>query len=287
MTLSRNDACWCGSGKKYKSCHLGFDEKLKKLKNEGYIVPPKDLFRTPEEIEKIRKSGLVTNKILDILGDEIKIGMSTAEIDDIVVKITKEHGATAAPLNYNGFPKSCCTSINEVVCHGIPSENEFLKDGDILNIDITSILDGYFSDVSRMYLIGNVSDDAKKLVDITKQSMYTAIETVQPYAPVNIIGETIEPFVKQYGYSVVRALGGHGVGKNFHDDPHVNHYRTKYDGMLLVPGMVLTIEPMINAGTYDVEILEDEWTVVTKDGKLSAQWERTVLITEDGAEILA
>lgn len=284
-TPGRNDLCWCGSNKKYKKCHMEEDEKLYKYEEEGFIIPPFELIKKPHEIEGIRKSGIVTKGILDMVGERIKEGVTTDEIDKWVSEYTAEKGGIAATLNYMGYPKSVCTSINNVICHGIPDDT-VLKNGDIINVDVTTILDGYYSDASRMYMIGEVSENAKKLVEITRESMYRGIEAVKPYGGLNAIGAAIEPFCKEHGYSVVRALGGHGVGLKIHEEPHVNHFQCKGKGMLLLPGMVFTVEPMINEGSYECYVLDDDWTVVTKDGSLSAQWEHTIVVTETGTEIL-
>lgn len=239
-----------------------------------------------EQIEGIRKSAKLSVKIMDELDKFIKDGITTNDINDFVHKMTIEAGATPATLGYEGFPKSVCTSINEVVCHGIP-EDRVLKDGDIMNVDITTILNGYYSDMSRMYLIGNVSDEAKRLSEVTKECMYAGIKAVKPYRPVSDIGKAINDITDREGYSAVRALSGHGVGLEFHNEPIVEHYRTNRKTMIMVPGMVFTVEPMINEGTYECEVSEEDgWTVSTKDGKLSAQWEHTVLVTETGVEII-
>lgn len=284
--LGRNDKCWCGSGKKYKACHERSDEEiLKPLMEQGYPMPNKELILTPEQIDGVRKSAVVSVSIVDALEDFIKPGITTDDINTLVEKMTRDAGAVPAPLNYEGFPKSVCTSINDVICHGIPDDT-VLKDGDIINVDVTTILNGYYSDMSRMYLVGNVSDEAKRLVEVTKECMYEGIKCIKPYMPVGEIGNVIHDIADKNGYSVVRALCGHGVGLDFHTDPIVNHFRTNRKTMILVPGMVFTVEPMINEGTFDCEILDDDWTVVTKDGKLSAQWEHTVVVTEDGVEII-
>lgn len=285
MKLSRNDKCWCGSGKKYKSCHYEFDEKLMDFKMEGYPIPSRELILTNEQIEGIKKSSKLSIHILDELEGLIKEGIQTEQIDKWVYDMTTKNGAIPATLGYEGFPKSVCTSLNDVICHGIPDDT-VLKSGDILNVDITTILNGYYSDMSRMFLIGDVSDEAKRLVDVTKECMEIGIKTVKPFTPVGNIGNVIEDYANKNGYSVVRALCGHGVGLDFHNEPVVQHFRTTEKTMIMVPGMVFTIEPMINAGDYDCEILDDDWTVVTKDGSLSAQWEHTVLVTENGCEIL-
>lgn len=278
--------CWCGSGKKYKDCHLNLDMKLVNLVNEGHIVPSRDMIKTKPEIEGIRKSGKLTSDILDMVGERIKAGVTTEEINTWVHNYTIEHGGIPAPLNYMGFPKSVCISVNDVICHGIPDNDTVLKDGDIVNVDVTTILDGYYSDSSRMYLIGNVSDDAKRLVNIAKECLYVGIREVKPFATLGDIGYAIESFAKENGYSVVRDYGGHGVGISFHEEPFVSHCGERGRDMVLVPGMTFTIEPMINEGTYEYRVLNNDWTVVTLDGKLSAQWEHTVLVTEDGYDIL-
>lgn len=284
-TPGRNDLCWCGSNIKYKKCHMEQDEKLYEYEKQGFVIPPLNLIKKPHEIEGIRKSGKITKGILDMVGERIKEGVTTNEIDKWVSEYTISHGCIAATLNYMGYPKSVCTSINNVICHGIP-DNTVLKNGDIINVDVTTILDGYYSDASRMYMIGEVPENARKLVEVTKESMYKGIEAVKPYGDLYDIGRVIEPYCKDHGYSVVRALGGHGVGLKIHEEPHVDHFARKGKGILLLPGMVFTVEPMINEGTYECYVLDDDWTVVTKDGLLSAQWEHTILVTETGTEIL-
>lgn len=288
MNFNRNDKCWCGSGLKYKKCHLEFDEKLMELEAKGYIVPSRDIIKRQEQIEGIRKSSAINNGALDLVGKTIKEGMSTEEINKIVHDYTVAQGGIPAPLNYEGFPKSVCTSINEEVCHGIPSEDIILKSGDIINVDVSTILDGYYSDASRMFMIGDVSEEAKNLVEVTKECLDKGIEAAKPWGFLGDIGAVIQEHAEKHGYSVVRDFGGHGVGVQFHEDPFVYHYGKKGEGMILVPGMIFTIEPMINQGGYHLFIDEDnDWTAVTEDGSLSAQWEHTVLITEDGVEILA
>lgn len=284
--LGRNDKCWCGSGRKYKACHERSDEEiLKPLMEQGYPMPGKELLLTHEQIEGVKKSAEVSVAIMDTLDEFVKEGVTTNEINTLVEQMTREAGGIPAPLNYEGFPKSVCTSVNDVICHGIPNDIP-LKNGDIINVDVTTILNGYYSDMSRMYMIGSVSDEAKRLVEVTKECMDEGIRCIKPYMPVGEIGNVINDIADKNGYSVVRALCGHGVGLDFHCDPVVNHFRTTKKSMILVPGMMLTVEPMINAGSFDCEILDDDWTVVTKDGSLSAQWEHTVLITENGAEII-
>ncbi|SHE39474.1 methionyl aminopeptidase [Clostridium fallax] len=288
MKLSRNDECWCGSGLKYKKCHMEMDEKLALLKAQGIEVPSRDIIKNKEQIEGIKKSAAINNAVLDLVAENIKEGMTTEEIDKLVYDYTVAQGAIPAPLNYCGFPKSVCTSINEEVCHGIPSEDIVLQDGDIINVDVSTIYNGYYSDASRMFMIGNVSDEAKRLVEVTKECLYKGIEQVKPWGYIGDIGEAIQEHAEKNGYSVVRDFGGHGVGLKFHEDPFVYHFGKRGEGMVLVPGMVFTIEPMINQGEYQVFVdADNEWTAFTGDGSLSAQWEHMILVTEDGCEILS
>ena len=263
------------------------DKKVLYFQNKGHLVPSRKLIKTPEQIEGIRRSGLINTAGLDLVASEIKAGMSTAEIDKMVYDFTVSHGAIPAPLNYEGFPKSVCTSINEVVCHGIPSEDEILEEGDIINVDVSTILDGYYSDASRMFIIGKTSPEKEKLVNVAKECLEIGMKAATPFGCVGDIGNAIEKHAKKNGFSVVRDLCGHGVGLEFHEEPDVEHFGRKGTGMLLVPGMVFTIEPMINMGTYRVFVdEEDDWTVVTEDELPSAQWEHTFLMTENGLEIL-
>ncbi|MGN0086241.1 MAG: type I methionyl aminopeptidase [Alloprevotella sp.] len=264
-----------------------FDRRILDFQSRGCLVPPRSLVKTPGQIEGIRRSGLVNTGILDMLDTEIHEGMSTAEIDRLVYDYTTAHGAVPAPLGYEGFPKSVCTSINEVVCHGIPSEDEILEAGDIVNVDVSTILDGYYSDASRMYVIGQTTPEKQRLVDVARECLEIGAVAARPWGFVGEIGKAIEKHARKNGFSVVRDLCGHGVGLAFHEDPEVNHYNTHEKGMLLVPGMVFTIEPMINMGTWEVFVdEEDDWTVVTEDELPSAQWEHTFLVTETGLEIL-
>jgi methionyl aminopeptidase len=288
MKLNRNDECWCGSKAKYKKCHMQFDEKLNQLKADGYEVPSHDIIKTKEQIEKIKESAIINNAVLDLVSEKVTEGMTTEDINKIVHDYTVSQGAQPAPLGYGGFPKSVCTSINNEICHGIPSENVVLKDGDILNVDVSTIYDGYYSDASRMFMIGNVRYEAKKLVEVTKECLYKGIEAVKPWGHIGDIGAAIQQHAKTNGYSVVEYFGGHGIGLQFHEDPFVSHYGIANEGMILVPGMTFTIEPMINQGICELYIDEEnEWTSYTDDGLLSAQWEHMILVTEDGVEILA
>lgn len=263
------------------------DEKVLKYQNNGSIVPWRSMIKTPEQIEGIRKSGIINTGVLDLVEKEIHAGMTTEEIDKLVYDYTVDHGAIPADLNYEGYPKSVCTSINSVVCHGIPNKREILTDGDIINVDVSTILNGYFSDASRMFIIGEASPEVEKLVRVTKECLLLGVEAAQPWANLGDIGSVIQTHAEGNGFSVVREFCGHGVGLKFHEEPDVLHYGKKGHGMLLVPGMTFTIEPMINLGKRDIFINEtDGWTVMTMDGKPSAQVEHTLLITEDGNEIL-
>ena len=289
MVFGRNDKCWCGSNLKYKNCHYEFDEKLKACRRKGYEIPKRKMIKTPGQIEGIRKSAVINNGLLDLIEKNIKPGMSTEEINTMAHEFTISHGGIPADLNYEGFPKSICTSVNDQVCHGIPSKDTILKEGDIINCDATTILNGYYSDSSRMFMIGEVSEKARKLVTVTKQALNKAVEIIKPWeTSLGDIGRAIGNIAEENGYSVVREFGGHGVGLDIHEDPFVYHYKTKAKGMILVPGMVFTIEPMINEGSHRIFIdADNEWTVYTDDGSLSAQWEYTIAINEDGAEIIA
>lgn len=284
--LSRNDPCWCGSGEKYKKCHMEQDLRLMDMKRKGYVVPSRKLIKTEKQIDGIKKSSQLTCQILDMLEERVRAGTKTIEIDSWVHEATVKAGAYPAPLNYKGYPKSTCTSINNVICHGIP-DNTVLEEGDIVNIDVTCILDGYYGDASRMYMIGEVSEEAHKLVEVARECLKLGIEQVKPFNRTGDIGYTIEQYAKFHGFSTVQEFGGHGVGLEFHEEPFVPHYGKKDSGMVLVPNMVFTIEPMVNTGGHKCRILADQWTAVTVDNSLSAQWEHTVRVTEDGVEILS
>lgn len=240
------------------------------------------------DIKMMRKAGELAAKLLKYIESFVKEGVSTLYLNDLCEEFTKKHGAISAPLNYNGFSKSICTSINNVVCHGIPSEKEILEDGDILNIDVTVKLDGYYGDTSKTYLIGNVDEEAKYLVRRTENAMYRGIKAVKPGKSLYEVGKAIEKYISKFGYSIVRDFVGHGIGKSFHEDPQVLHYYSLRNKIRLQEGMIFTIEPMINMGkSYGVKVSsEDGWTVTTEDGSLSAQFEHTVLVTSKGAEIL-
>lgn len=284
----RNDPCWCGSGKKYKKCHIDFDEKIEEFEVAGHIVPSHEILKNAEQIEKIKESARINIAVLDYVAEHIKAGISTAEIDKWVYDITTQKGGVPAPLNFEGFPKSVCTSINNEVCHGIPSEDVIIKDGDIINVDVSTNLNGYFSDSSRMFCIGNVSEENRKLVEETKNAVYEGLKQVKPWGFLGDMGQAVNDYVKSKGYSVVREVGGHGIGLEFHEDPWVSYISKKGTEMLMVPGMIFTIEPMVNAGKPDIFVDEDNgWTIYTEDNSMSAQWEIQVLVTEDGYEIIA
>lgn len=288
MELKRNSKCWCGSGKKYKQCHESFDEKLIALRLKGNIVPDRSLIKNDKDIIGIKKSAAINNGVLDLVASKICAGMSTEDIDKLVYDYTVSRGAIPAPLNYEGFPKSVCTSINDEVCHGIPSADIILKEGDIVNVDVSTIYHGYYSDASRMFMIGEVSEEAKRLVEVTKECLEIGIKAIKPWGHVGDIGAAIVAHAHKNGFSVVREFAGHGVGKEFHEDPVVSHVAMKNTGMILVPGMIITVEPMINAGDWQLFIDADNgWTAYTEDGSLSAQWENMILITEHGVEILS
>lgn len=286
--LGRNDECWCGSGKKYKKCHMEFDERLAFLARSGELVPPRSLLKTPKDIAGIKRSAKVNIGVLDFVSNNIKEGITTEEIDRWVYDYTVEQGAIPAPLDYQGYPKSVCTSVNDVVCHGIPSPDEVLKSGDIINVDCSTILDGYFSDSSRMFCIGDVEPELRRLVDVTKKAVNVGLEVTKPWGHLGDIGYAINAYAKQNGYSVVREFGGHGIGKEFHEEPFVPFVGQEGKGMVLVPGLCFTIEPMINMGKRRIDMSDPNgWTVRTKDGMPTAQWEVQLVITEDGYELLS
>ena len=285
--MERNELCWCGSGKKYKKCHMFMDEKIALHAANGEIVPSRKIIKTPAQIEKIKESAKLNTLVLDSVAEKIHAGMSTEDINKIVYDVTTSNGGIPAPLNYEGFPKSVCTSINNEICHGIPEEGRILEEGDIINVDVSTILNGYFSDASRMFKIGKVSERAEKLVRVTEECVLLGLEQAKPWNHLGDIADAINTHAKANGYSVVEDIGGHGIGLQFHEEPFVSYVTPKGSEMLLVPGMMFTIEPMINEGSADFFVDEDnDWTVYTEDDGLSAQIEYMVLITEDGHEVL-
>lgn len=244
------------------------------------------LIKTSEEIRKISFACQLAREVLEMMTPFVKEGVSTEELDQICHRyITDVQNAIPAPLHYRGFPKSICTSVNEVICHGIP-DKRVLKNGDIINIDVTVIKDGYYGDTSRMFMIGDVSNLAKRLVQVTYDAMMCGIKTIRPKARLGDLGAAIQEHTEKNGFSVVREYCGHGIGKHFHEEPNVLHYGVRGTGFVLEPGMVFTVEPMINVGQKETLTLADGWTVVTRDGSLSAQWEHTVLVTRSGYQIL-
>jgi methionyl aminopeptidase len=281
----RNDPCPCGSGKKYKNCCLikkeaaGID--FKRLYLQKYRIRLKN----KDEIEGIAQAGRLAVETLDLVESKLGIGISTEEINTIVHEFTIARGAVPAPLNYRGFPKSVCVSVNDVICHGIPGPYK-LKDGDIVNVDVTSILNGYYGDTSKTYYVGTPDRDAVKIVKVAAESLVRGVSKVKPGNTLGDIGYAIQNYAEGQGCSVVREFVGHGVGLDFHEPPQVLHYGRKGEGIILVPGMVFTIEPMINLGKKELRVLDDDWTVVTRDHSLSAQFEQTVLVTEDGCRVL-
>ena len=291
--LSRNDPCWCGSGKKFKKCHLGKDQPPPRPKPLDSHNNRRILIKTEEQLEGIRRSSRLTRDLLDMLKERVEAGVSTNQINEWVHEETLAKGAYPAPLNYGRgkgpkgkpFPKSVCTSINEVVCHGIPNDR-ILVDGDIINIDVTCKMDGYFGDASRMFIIGDVPDSTRKLVEETKKCMELGIAQVLPGARTGDIGQAIQTHAESLGFSVVRDFCGHGVGVEFHEAPQILHYGSAGTGDILQKDMVFTIEPMINMGRAESRILGDGWTAVTIDGSLSAQWEHTIHVTADGFDVL-
>lgn len=288
IELGRNDACWCGSGKKYKKCHMEFDERLQRLAEQGEQVPARALLKTPQDIEGIKRSAEVNVGVLDLVAERIGAGVTTEQIDQWVHDYTVEHGAIPAPLDFEGYPKSVCTSVNEVVCHGIPDEDEVLRDGDIVNIDCSTVKDGYFSDSSRMFCIGDVSTEKADLVRVTKEAVEAGLAAVKPWGHLGDIGAVVNAHAKDHGYTVVREFGGHGIGNEFHEEPFVSFVTKPGTGMVLVPGLCFTIEPMINMGKARIDMSDPNgWTVRTKDGLPTAQWEVQLVVTDDGYELLS
>ena len=284
----RNDPCPCGSGLKYKKCCLGKDKdgaikfhNTKKLYSQKYGIRLKQ----DADIEGIKKAGHLALETLDLVESKIRPGMITDEINTIVHEFTVKNGAVPACLNYRGFPKSVCVSVNEVICHGIPGKR-VLKDGDIVNVDVTSILNGYYADTSKTFFVGTPGSEAKKIVGVASESLIAGMSMVRAGNTVGDIGWAIQRHAEEKGCSVVREFVGHGVGFDFHEPPHIPHYGQKGEGIKLVSGMVFTIEPMINQGKRHLSILEDQWTAVTKDGLLTAQFEQTLLVTDNGFESL-
>ena len=264
------------------------EEKIKAIGDEGHMVPPLDIIKTPEQIQKIKASAAINIAVLDYVACNIKEGVTTEDIDNWVYNETTRLGGIPATLGYEGYPKSVCTSINNQVCHGIPSPDIKLQNGDIINVDCSTILDGYYSDSSRMFMIGYVGPEMEKLVEVTRKSIDIGLAHVKPWGFLGDVGNAINQYAISNGYSVVREIGGHGIGLDFHEEPWVSFVSEPNTEMLMVPGMMFTIEPMINMGTADIWMDEhDGWGVYTADDMPSAQWEVQVLVTEDGYEIIS
>ena len=285
--INRNAPCWCGSGKKYKVCHQSFDERITFAAARGQIVPPREIIKNEKQIAGIRESCKINIAVLDEIEEKIHAGMDTAQIDQIVYELTTKLGGVPAPLHYQGYPYSVCTSVNDQVCHGFPSKEVVLREGDIINVDVSTILNGYFSDSSRMFCIGEVSPEKKRLVQVTKECVELGLKEVKPWGNLGDMGQAVHDHAFANGYTVVREIGGHGVGLAFHEQPWVGYNSKRGEEMLMAPGMIFTIEPMVNMGGADIFIDDkNEWEVYTKDGMPSAQWEIMVLVTEEGHEVL-
>jgi methionyl aminopeptidase len=283
--VGRNDPCPCGSGLKYKKCCLGKTSSGEYDVKKRYMRDYKIFLKDEADIEAIKKAGRLALETLALVEGLIKPGIKTDDINTLVHDHTVRNGAVPAPLNYRGFPKSVCVSVNEEICHGIPGDR-VLEDGDIVNVDITPKLDGYYADVNKTFFVGAPGTEARRIVQIARQSLKAGLSMVAPNKRIGDIGWAIQSVAEREGCSVVREFVGHGVGFEFHEAPQIPHYGQRDKGIILVPGIVFTIEPMINLGKKDLHILDDNWTAVTNDGSLSAQFEQTVLVTEDGFESL-
>ncbi len=283
--VGRNDPCPCGSGKKYKKCCLGRDGQPVEDIQTAYLTKYNIRLKDEKAVEGIRAAGRLVLETLDLVQAAIRPGITTDLINGLVHDYTVKNGGTPAPLNYRGFPKSVCVSVNEVICHGIPGSRE-LRDGDIVNVDITTIRDGYFADANKTFFVGSPGPDAVKIVTVARQCLRLGMGMVRPGNTLGDIGFAIQHYAERQGCSVVREFVGHGVGYEFHEPPQVPHFGRKGEGLALVPGMVFTIEPMINLGERYLHVLADDWTAVTRDGSLSAQFEQTIVVTGDGFESL-
>ena len=285
--VRKNNFSWCDSSRKYKQCHGPIEERIENYRLKGYKVPNRKSLKTKQQIEGMRKSSKLNIALLDFIANYVVDGITTEELDRLIFEKTKELGGIPATLNYDGYPKSVCISINDVICHGIPSDRVFLRNGDIVNVDASTIYNGFFSDSSRMFCVGTVSAEKQKLVKVAKECVDLGIEQVKPWGFLGDVGQAVHDNARKNGYSVVREIGGHGIGLQFHEDPWVGYVTNQGTGMLLVPGLVFTVEPMINMGKPNIVTdKHDNWTVRTADGKPSAQWEKTVYVTETGYEIL-
>ena len=285
MKVGRNDPCPCGSGLKYKKCCLRRQKAAGMDQKAVYAQKYNIRLKSAADVNGIRTAGALVLKTLDLVEGTIRPGLKTDEINSLVDEFSRQHGGIPAPLNYRNFPKSVCVSVNEVICHGIPGER-ILADGDIVNVDVTTVLDGYYADASKTYFVGQPGPDARKIVSVAKTCLELGIEQVRPGNTIGDIGWAIQQYAESEGCSVVREFVGHGVGFEFHEPPQVPHFGRRNTGVKLVPGMVFTIEPMINLGGAELKILDDDWTAVTRDSSLSAQFEQTILVTENGFESL-
>ena len=285
MKIGRNDPCPCGSGLKYKKCCMGKEQSMTVDLKEKYLRSHNIRLKEKRDIEGIRAAGRLVIETLDLAEKHIRPGVITDEINTVVHDFTVAHGAIPAPLNYRGFPKSVCVSVNEVICHGIPG-NRVLEEGDIVNVDVTSILEGYYADASKTFFVGEPGPDARKIVEVSRACLGVGLSMVKPGKRIGDIGWAVQRYAESHGCSVVREFVGHGVGIEFHESPQIPHYGQKGKGLIIVPGMTFTIEPMINLGKKELHILPDRWTAVTDDGSLSAQFEQTILVTEKGYESL-
>jgi methionyl aminopeptidase len=267
---------------------MEIDQELASYAKMGAMIPTHDMIKSESQIEGMRKAGKANTMVLDYIEAYVKEGISTEELNTLVDDYTRKIGGIPATLGYEGYPKSVCTSINEVVCHGIPDPNRILKSGDIINVDATTIIDSFYGDASRMYYIGDVLPEHKRLVEVAKECLELGLAQVKPWSFLGNVGYVINKHAKKNGYSVVREIGGHGLGTEFHEEPWVSHIGQMNTDYILVPGMIFTIEPMINLGKAAVvEDAKDGWTIRTADNKPSAQWEYTILVTDTGAEILS
>jgi len=285
VKVGRNDPCPCGSGLKYKRCCLGKEVQDNKDPGASYARRYKIQLKENVDISGIRKAGRLVLDTLDLVEPKIRPGMMTDDINTIVHEFTVKNGAQPAPLNYRGFPKSVCVSVNEEVCHGIPGKR-VIADGDIVNVDVTSVLNGYYADANKTFFAGTPGPEARKIVSVAKECLNRGISMVKPGNTIGDIGWAIQSYAEEQGCSVVRDFVGHGVGFEFHESPQVPHFGQKEQGVRLIPGMVFTIEPMINLGSHELKILDDNWTAVTRDRSLSAQFEQTLLVTDSGFESL-
>ena len=298
-----NDPCWCGSGRKFKRCHKDADERVRPGRVSAWRTVPErvprppyaetgeplpweePLVKSPDVIARMRRAGRLAATVLRTVGEAVRPGITTDSLDALAHELITEAGAYPSPLNYHGYPKSLCTSVNEVICHGIP-DDRVLRDGDIVNLDVTVYLDGVHGDTNATFLVGTVDPESRRLVDVTRQCLDRGIEAVRTGRPISDIGRAIEAHASAHGYGVVRAFVGHGIGEQFHANLHIPHYYEPAADTVMAPGMTFTIEPMITMGDWRHDLWDDGWTAVTRDGRRTAQFEHTLLVTDDGAEVL-